>query len=86
MAVAPMVMDDQILGPQRRNAADRARFLSNRKVHRAMHLPAYIQILCFFFKVADLAHPLQHPGQLFTRQFFQQMLAAGRSNRLNLQS
>ena len=74
MAVPAVVMDDQVLGPQRRNAADGTGFLSNRKVHRAMHQAAHIQILGFFFKVADLAHPLQHPGQLFTRQFVQQAL------------
>jgi hypothetical protein len=84
MAMAAMVMDDQVLGPERSNAAHRSRFLSNRQMHGAMHLPPYVKVLCFFFKVADLAHSLQHPNQFFHWQFPQQALAARFNNRINI--
>jgi hypothetical protein len=75
--MSAMVMNDQVFRTQCCNAANGPGFHANGKVHGAMHQPATIQVLGLFFKVADLAHPLQHPGQFFAWQFMNQAIATG---------
>ena len=65
--VATVVVDDQVLRPERCDAAYRGSFLSDGQMHGPVHLAAYVQILGLLLKVPDLAHLLQHPGQLLMR-------------------
>ena len=77
VAVAAMVVDNQVIRPERRDAAHRRSFLPNGEVHGAMDQAAHVQLLGFFLKVANLAHLLQHPDQLLARPFGQGFLDVG---------
>jgi len=68
VAVATVVVDDQILWPERSYTAYRGGFLSDGQMHGAVHQTPDVQFLGLFLKVPGLAHLLEYPGQFLVTQ------------------